>query len=127
MNGITSLQEVLRIEKSISTMIEEIKEQICAEIAGTELPQVKRLNSFCVVVRLSQLEHNIWTPEYYIPNAQANYVRKALEKINTARTFTEKVKGMIENRNVKINQNVHYLNDTTVAILMKYYNGFTEE
>ena len=127
MNGTTSLKDILLIEESISHMIEETKEKICTEIAGTELPHVKRLNSFCVVVRLSQLEHNIWTPEYYIPNAQANYVRKALEKISTARTFAEKVKGMIENRNVKINQNVHYLNDTTVAILMKYYNGFTEE
>lgn len=122
-----NLQEILRIEESISDLLETARNDIIQEIDKTEIEGVERINNFCAVIKLSKLQNNVWSPEYYIPHIQASYVAVALAGIKTASSFVKKVEDMIENRRVKIGQNVHYLNDTTVSILIKHYKGFTED
>lgn len=117
-----SLNETLEVEKSVATMVRELKEQIAKEIAETPLKDVKPIAENIVIVRLSCLQHNIWSPENYIPSVQADYVRKALDSVTTAHSFVKKMEEMIEKRGVKIGVNFHRFNDKTVSILEKYYS-----
>lgn len=117
-----SLNEILEVEKSVATIVRDLKEQIAKEIAETPLKDVKSIAENIVIVRLSCLQHNIWSPEYYIPSVQADYVRKALDSVTTAHSFVKKMEEMIEKRGVKIGVNFHRFNDKTVSILEKYYS-----
>lgn len=117
-----NLNKILEVEKSVATMVCDLKEQIVKEIAETPLKDVKPIAENIVVVRLSCLQHNVWSPEYYIPSIQADYVRKALDGVSTAHSFVKKMEEMIEKRGVKIGVNFHRFNDKTVSILEKYYS-----
>lgn len=117
-----SLNRILEVEKSVATMVRDLKEQIAKEIAETPLKDVKPIAENIVIVRLSCLQHNIWSPEYYIPSVQADYVRKTLDSVTTAHSFVKKMEEMIEKRGVKIGVNFHRFNDKTVSILEKYYS-----
>lgn len=117
-----SLNEILEVEKSVATIVRDLKEQIAKEIAETPLKDVKPIAENIVIVRLSCLQHNIWSPEYYIPSVQADYVRKTLDSVTTAHSFVKKMEEMIEKRGVKIGVNFHRFNDKTVSILEKYYS-----
>lgn len=117
-----NLNKILEVEKSVATMVRDLKEQIAKEIAETPLKNVKPIAENIVIVRLSCLQHNIWSPEYYIPSVQADYVRKALDSVTTAHSFVKKMEEMIEKRGVKIGVNFHKFNDKTVSILEKYYS-----
>lgn len=117
-----NLNEILEAEKSVATMVRDLKEQIAKEIAETPLKDVKPIAENIVIVRLSCLQHNIWSPEYYIPSVQADYVRKTLDSVTTAHSFVKKMEEMIEKCGVKIGVNFHRFNDKTVSILEKYYS-----
>lgn len=117
-----NLNRILEVEKSVETMVRDLKEQIAKEIAETPLKDVKPIAENIVIVKLSCLQHNIWSPEYYIPSVQADYVRKALDSVTTAHSFVKKMEEMIEKRGVKIGVNFHRFNDKTVSILEKYYS-----
>lgn len=117
-----NLNKILEVEKSVATMVCDLKEQIVKEVSETPLKDVKPIAKNIVIVRLSCLQHNIWTPEYYIPSVQADYIRKALDGISTAHSFVKKMEEMIEKRGVKIGVNFHRFNDQTVSILEKYYS-----
>lgn len=117
-----NLNKILEVEKSVATMVCDLKEQIVKEVSGTPLKDVKPVAGNIVIVRLSCLQHNIWTPEYYIPSVQADYILKALDGISTAHSFVKKMEEMIEKRGVKIGMNFHRFNDQTVSILEKYYS-----
>lgn len=117
-----NLNKILEVEKSVATMVCDLKEQIVKEVSETPLNDVKPVAENIVIVRLSCLQHNIWTPEYYIPSVQADYILKALDGISTAHSFVKKMEEMIEKRGVKIGMNFHRFNDQTVSILEKYYS-----
>lgn len=117
-----NLNKILEVEKSVATMVCDLKEQIVKEVSETPLKDVKPVAENIVIVRLSCLQHNIWTPEYYIPSVQADYILKALDGISTAHSFVKKMEEMIEKRGVKIGMNFHRFNDQTVSILEKYYS-----
>lgn len=117
------LIKVLELEKSVADMVQNLKRKIADEIEHTVLNDIKVVSSNIIIVKISKLQRNIWTPEYYIPSIQAKYVSQNLENAVTAHAFIKKVKVMIENRSVKIGSNVHPLNDTTIKILQKYTDG----
>lgn len=117
-----NLNRIFEVEKSVETMVRDLKEQIAKEIAETPLKDVKPIAENIVIVKLSCLQHNVWSPEYYIPSIQADYVRKALDSVTTAHSFVKKMEEMIEKRGVKIGVNFHRFNDKTVSILEKYYS-----
>jgi hypothetical protein len=114
-----NLNKILEVEKSVATMIRDTKEQIAKEITETPLNGVKPIAENIVIVKLSCLQHNVWSPEYYIPSMQADYVRKVLDSVTTAHSFVEKMEKMIEKRGVKIGVNFHRFNDKTISILEK--------
>lgn len=121
-----NLNEILEIEKSVTNRIHDLKEKMVKEIA--EAPGVfKPISKNIVVVKFSDLQHNVWTPEYYIPSAQADYVRQVLDSVTTVHSFVKKMEEMIEKRGIKIGINFHRLNDETVSILEKYYSKTNEE
>lgn len=117
-----NLNKILEVEKSVTAMVCDLKEQIVKEVSETPLKDVKPIAKNIVIVTLSCLQHNIWTPEYYIPSIQADYIRKVLDNISTAHSFVKKMEEMIEKRGVKIGANFHRFNDRTVSILEKYYS-----
>lgn len=115
-----SLNKILEMEKSVATTINDLKEKIVKEIA--EEPGVfKPISKNIVIVKFSDLQHSVWSPEYYIPSVQADYVRQELASVTTAHSFVNKMEEMIKKRGVKIGVNFHRFNDTTVSILEKYY------
>lgn len=115
------LNEILKVEASVATMINDLKNQIVNEVAETPLANVTVLSKNTVSVKMSMLSHNVWSPEYYIPGVQAEYVKKALNNITTAHSFVKKIEEMIEKSGVKIGPNLHRFNDTTISILKKHY------
>ena len=114
------LKNIIELEKSITDMLQDLKMKIAYKIEHTPLNNVRVISSNIVVLKLSELQQNIWTSEYYMPSIQAKYVTQYLENAVTAHAFTKKIKDMITNKSVKINNNTHLLNDTTIEILQKY-------
>lgn len=121
------LKEIINAEKSIIDMINALKEDIAAEIETSPLNDVKPIAPNIVVIKISHLQNGIWAPGYYIPAAQANYVRKRLNGVSTAHSFVEKLKEMIEWRGTTINRQFYRFNDNTVSILKKYYSSTQQE
>lgn len=122
------LKEIINAEKSIAKMIDDLKEKITTEIEATPfLKNVKPIAQNIVIVKLSYLQNSVWTPEYYIPAVQANYVRKSLDGVSTAHSFVKKMKEMIERRGTTINGQFYRFNDTTVSILKRYYSSTQQE
>lgn len=85
------------------------------------LKTAKVLVGNIVIVKFSALERSIWSPEYYIPKSQADFVEQYIGNIETAHAFAKKMEEMIENRRVVLKSKSYPLNDTTVGILIKYY------
>ena len=117
------LKEIINAEKSITKMIDDLKEEITTEIETTPLKDVEPIAQNIVIVKLSHLQNSVWTPEYYIPAVQASYVRKSLDGVSTAHSFVKKMKEMIERRGTTINRQFYRFNDNTVSILEKYYSS----
>lgn len=117
------LKEIINAEKSITKMIDDLKEEITTEIETTPLKDVEPIAQNIVIVKLSHLQNSVWAPGYYIPEGQANYVRKSLDGVSTAHSFVKKMKEMIERRGTTINRQFYRFNDNTVSILEKYYSS----
>lgn len=117
------LKEIINAEKSITKMIDDLKEEITTKIETTPLKDVEPISQNIVIVKLSHLQNSIWAPGYYIPEGQANYVRKSLDGVSTAHSFVKKMKEMIERRGTTINRQFYRFNDNTVSILEKYYSS----
>jgi hypothetical protein len=125
MTNITNmnLNEILEIEKSVANRIHDLKEKIVKEVAET--PGVfKPIAKNIVIMKFSDLEHNVWDPEYYIPSAQADHVRKELDSVTTVSSFVRKMEEMIKRRGVITYTygGLFRLNDKTISILEKYYS-----
>lgn len=119
-----NLKEILEVENNISTIIEKTVSKITAEVSKQTLTGVRALSSTCCVTNVSNLQHNIWTPEYYLPDIQAKYIAIAMLNIKTMSQLKEKLKNIIDARYIKINNTRHPLNNATIAVLEKYYNEF---
>ena len=115
-----NLKELLEVEKSIKTMINELKQRIIKETVETPLDGVKPISKNICIVKMSNLQYNVWSPEYYLPEKQAEYVEKSLESVSTIHSFVEIIKKTIEQKYVKIGQNRYRLNENTISVLKKY-------
>ena len=116
------LRNTLELEKCVEKMVQNLKQKVANEIEHTPLKETKIISSNIVVIRLSNLQRNILTPENYIPAIQAKYVAQSLDGVVTAHAFIKKIEDMIEKRSVKIGSNTYPLNDITIGILKTYYN-----
>lgn len=126
MNATMTLSEILQIEKTVSEMIQQIRQQLVSEVKETQVPDVHKLSENTFVVKLSALkQHDVWSPEYYNNVTQADLIVKAFQNVKTTSDFITKMKDIIENRCVKIHSSgytvTYRLNDTTISIIQKYY------
>ncbi len=116
------LKNIIALEESITDMLQDLKIRISYEIEHTPSNNAQVISSNIVVLKLSELQQDIWTSEYYMPSIQAKYITQYLENAVTVHAFVKKIKDMITNKSIKINNNTHLLNDTTIKILQKYYS-----
>ena len=126
-----TLSEILQVEKTISEMIQQIKEQIAEEVKDTPVPGVTKISPSLFTVRLSTLKnHDVWTPEYYNNVSQAELVAKAFSGTKTTAAFITKAKDMILNQRVVVRDSgftvTYRLNDTTISIIRKYCGEMEE-
>ena len=125
MNTTMTLSEIMKVEKTISEMIQQIRQQLIADVKETPVPGVRKLSENTFVVKLSALkQHDIWSPEYYNNVNQADLIAEAFKNVKTTSDFITKAKDIIENRCVKIHNSgftvTYRLNDTTISIIQKY-------
>lgn len=125
MNTTVTLSEILQIEKTISEMLQQIRQQLVAEVEETPVPGVRKLSENTFVVKLSALKKNdIWSPEYYNNVNQADQLAEAFKNVKTTAEFVAKANEIISNKCVKVHNSgftvTYRLNDTTISIIQKY-------
>ena len=125
MNTTMTLSEIMKVEKTISEMIQQIRQQLIADVKETPVPGVRKLSENTFIIRLSTLkQHDIWSPEYYNNVNQADLIAEAFKNVKTTSDFIIKAKDIIENRCVKVHNSgfavTYRLNDTTISIIQKY-------
>lgn len=113
-----NLKNVLEMEEKIKFTIQQIKKEIINETNTTSIPNVKKINKNTAVINLSDLTN--WSPNYYLANEQAKYIEKSFKNINTVTEFISKINEIIENKKIKIGNEICYINETTIDILKKY-------
>lgn len=119
--------EAVKAKKELKAMIDELCEELCARIEKTPMDGVTKVSDSprIVTVKFSALG-DVWAPEYYIPECQAEAVTTALAKATT-NNIVPTVKEMIMKKRARIKgaarQNFWYpaeyvyLNDNTVQII----------
>lgn len=118
-----TLTELLQIEKDIQKFTLNIQKEITEELSKTINPDYKPINNICGIVRFSALKDSeSWSPEYFIPKAQAEIVAKKLN-CTTISSLHKTIDEMITTKKVKINNNTYVLNPITIKVLKKYYKG----
>lgn len=125
MNTTITLSEILEVEKTISEMLQQIRQQLIADVKKTPVPGVRKLSENTFVVKLSALkQHDIWSPEYYNNVNQADRIAEVFNTVKTTSDFIAKAKDIIKNRCVKVYNSgftvTYRLNDTTISIIQKY-------
>lgn len=115
-----TFSEILKEELAIKNFICGLKKQLIEEIKITPIIDTKPITQNITIIKFSQIQNNVWSPEYYLPSAQAQFIEKALEHIQSAYPFILKLKSIIEDHKVKIGLNFYAINDTTISILKKY-------
>lgn len=125
MNTTMTLSEIMKVEKTIFEMIQQIRQQLIADVKETQVPGVRKLSENTFVVKLSTLkQHDIWSPEYYNNVNQADIIADAFKNVKTTSDFIAKAKDIIESRCVKVHNSgfavTYRLNDTTIPIIQKY-------
>ena len=114
------INDIIKQEEKIKETINKLKEEIFSHVQGSEFPNVKKISSNIVIVKASNLVNNIWSPEFYIPAIQAEYIEKALSTITTGTAFIKRVTEMVEQKGVKINYRFHPFHPVVIEILKKY-------
>ena len=114
------IKESVLKEQHTSGEVSSIVNDIISEISNATFSGVTRISRNISIVKLSDLQKSIWSPEYYIPAIQSDYVRQYLEKTSTFTTLYNKLNCMVQDRAVKMQSNYYRLNDEVVEILREY-------
>lgn len=117
---IIDINDIINLEKSITAQLEQLKSDIVEEIKNTPVPGVNHIAPNICTIRFSQLQNNVWSAEYYLPDAQARHVQQAMFGIATVSAFLQKLREMVEKKRVRISGNTYPPNNTTLCILQKY-------
>lgn len=114
-----NLKEIMAMEEKVKAAVEELKADIKKEILKKQ-PGAKNISNNCCIIKLSNLQNNIWSPGYYNQSCQAEHIGKALESVTTVTAFNKKLNDIVEAREVKIGSNRYPINDYTIKIIKKY-------
>lgn len=122
-----TLSEIMKAENERESSLQDIKLSLSKEIEEIKLDYVKTISSSpdVVIVKFSQLKNNIWSPEYYSQHKQAEYISKAIGKIETGNGLYEKLQEIINNKYAKIegDKNKYPINDETIKIIKEKLKG----
>lgn len=116
----TKFDEIKILEDKIQKMIFEISNNITNEISNSEIVGAKKIGEKISIVNFNNLKYNILSPEYYIAEVQANYVKRYFSSVKTFSEFISKIENAIKSKKIKIGNEVCFLNDDTINILKKY-------
>ena len=116
-----TIASILEAERNANLVIEQEKQKIVSDIQNCDLKNVKSLAPNIVVVKLSQLQNNVWSPDYYIMEKQALYVRQFMSGAKTVTMLMERLKTMIDDGYVKIGTSRYRLNEKTIEIIRNHY------
>jgi len=121
----TSLSKAIELEREIGKFLDEALAGMHKECAGRPMSGVKRLctKPLCYLVSskaimLDPLKNMV--PEYWIPEAQADIVRKHLQEAKTAGEFKRRLKEMVRTELVFVDNARYRLNGNTLDVLKKY-------
>ena len=116
-----TIANILEAERNATLVIEQEKQKIVSDIQNCALKNVKSLAPNIIVVKLSQLQNNVWSPDYYIMEKQALYVRQFMSGAKTVTMLMERLKTMIDDGYVKIGTSRYRLNEKTIEIIRNHY------
>lgn len=121
----TNLSKAIELEREIGKFLDEALADMHKECAGRPMSGVKRLcmKPLCYLVSskaimLDPLKNMV--PEYWIPEAQADIVRKHLQGAKTAGEFKHRLKVMVQTESVVVDDTRYRLNGNTLDVLKKH-------
>ena len=118
-----TLKEIVVLEKSVSEMLSELTSQIVKTTSETPMDGVKIISKNIASINVSNLDHSILCPSYYLQSAQADMVERKLKEAKTATEFISKIQMMVDEKKVKVNSETIRLNPKTVEILQSYLSN----
>ena len=118
-----TIKEIIAMEKSIADMLCELTDQIAEVTSEASMDGVKQLAPNVVSANFSSLDSWICCPYYYTQSAQANAVERKLKESKTATSFIDKIQTMVNEKKVKLGNEVIRLNPKTIEILQSYLNN----
>lgn len=120
----TNLSKAIEAEKKIADMLDKERAGIHKECSGRPMSGVVRLSMkpLCYLVSsrsimLDPLKNMV--PEYWIPEAQADIVKKHLQGAKSASEFKHRLKVMVQTRSVVVDNVKYGLNKNTLDVLKK--------
>lgn len=120
------LLTALEMEKDVESIVKKVKNQIYEDLNNAEpLEGVKRMNSSvsCASVSFSALtkKNLILSPEYYLPDSQANAVKRKLDLCRTASDLLRALSEMVSLEKCEVGKNFSArLNPNTISVLKQY-------
>jgi len=118
--ALNNLSDIMKIEKTIGQMLEEIKENILNDINNAKIDNTISISNNISIVKFSNLKDNIWSPEYYIGNAQMKYIAKKFANIVSTKQMIDTINEIITTKSILINKNKYPINPKIIDILIKY-------
>ena len=121
-----AIKKALKQEESLRVTIAKMKETIFNDVSASKPldgVDIKKCSVSCAVVSFSTLSHHglIMSPYYYLPSAQAEFVRRRLQSATTVTDIINRIREMTDERKVRFSSSeTHPLNPNTIEVLSHY-------
>lgn len=132
-----TLNEAFELEKKANRALKKFKEELCKSIGGADTLEGVHIPANAGTLRIAYvnlstvLREKSLNPETYIPAAQADIVRKALNSCSTIAELVLKVSRIIQTGSVVLNSSggkyTYRLNAHTLETLKKSVGNFNVE
>ena len=132
-----TLKEAFELEKQANRALRKFKEELCKRIANADALEGVHIPANAGTLRIAYvdlgtvLREKSMSPETYIPAAQADIVRKALDSCSTIAELVLRVSRIIQTGSVVLSSNggkyTYRLNAHTLETLKKSVGNFNAE
>lgn len=121
------LFSILKKEVEVANQLEDFVDEVCDAVLhadpvnGVTVPKDSGIR--CAIVDLSavrQAKQMCISPEYYIPESQADIVRRKLSSAKTVTMAVSRMAAMVADGYAMLNNTKYPLNPHTVAVLETY-------
>lgn len=93
----TAAERARQLERQLAEAVQEIKSGIAGDVAGAEIPGVRRLSPCAIVVKSSMIGES-WHPEYWNGEAQKRRVLEKIDGANTLDALSKRLKALLDDR-----------------------------